>query len=66
MDFAEQPDNLAEGEQGADRQHAKDEAVQAGIGAKGECDLRIEDKDDESDQGQERRHSDKENARGGK
>ena len=63
--FAEQPDNLPEGEQRADRQHAEDEAVQAGIGAEGERDLLIEDENDESDQGQERRHPHQENTRGG-
>ena len=31
-DFAEQPDHLAEGENDADRQHAEDQAVEAGIG----------------------------------
>ena len=65
MYFAEQPDNLPEGEQRADRQHAQNEAVQTGIGAEGERDLLIEDENDESDQGQERRHPHQENARGG-
>ena len=64
-DFAEQPDDLPESEQRADRQHAEDQAVQAGIGAEGERDLLIEDENDEPDQRQERRHADQENARGG-
>ena len=64
--LAKQPDHLPEGEQRADRQHAEDEAVQARIGAEGERDLLIEDENDESDQGQERRHPHQENARGGK
>ena len=62
--FAEQPDNLAEGKQRADRQHAKNEAVQPGIGAEGDRDLLIEDENEESDQGQERRHPHQENTRG--
>ncbi len=66
MYFAEQPDNLPEGEQRADRQHAEDEAVQAGIGAEGDRDLLIEDENDEADQGQERRHPHEENTWRGK
>ena len=64
MYFAEQPDNLPESKQRADRQHAKNETVQTGISAEGERDLLIEDENDKSDQGQERRHPHQENTRG--
>ena len=50
---------------GADRENAEDEPVQAGIGAEGERDLLVEDENDKTDQRQERRHADQENARRG-
>src|SRR5581483_7598908 len=57
-----QPDDLAEGEKRPEQQDADDEAVQARIGVKGRLDLLFEDQDDESDDDQERRHSDQEYA----
>ena len=64
-DLAKEPDDLPEGEQRADRQHAEDQPVEAGIGGEGERDLLVEDEHDEADQRQERRHPDEEDARGG-
>ena len=63
VDFAEQPEHLAEGEQRADRQHAENQAVEAGIGGEGEEDLLVENEDGEADQNQKRRHADEKDAR---
>ena len=57
VDFAKEPDYLAEGEQRADRQHAEDEPVEPRIGAESERDLLIENQNDKSDQREERRHA---------
>ena len=64
VDFAKEPDDLAEGEQRADRQHAEDEPVETRVGAESERDLLIENENDKSDQREERRHAHQKNTRG--
>ncbi len=64
VDFAKEPDYLAEGEQRADRQHAEDQPVETRVGAESERDLLIENENDKSDQREERRHAHQKNTRG--
>ena len=63
--FAEQPPDLHEGEQDADRQHAEDQAVEARIGDEGGGDLAGENDADEGDDGEEDHHRQHEHLRAG-
>ena len=53
-------------ENDADRQHAADEPVQAGIGHEGSLDLAVEDESDEADQDQKDDHPHQKNPGRGK
>ena len=61
-DLGEQPDDLAEREQGADQENADDECVEARIGEEGGPDLAMQHRRHEAAQDQKHQHPHQEDA----